>query len=95
MVSLAESATPGDAIGMGEAGRKITGREIRHPLKRYHMHTSSNLLIFNPFVLSLSKDERIKNPSQIKPFMLRQGSPERSRRAQHERLDLTCVHTVA
>ncbi|MFA7239017.1 MAG: hypothetical protein WC091_02820 [Sulfuricellaceae bacterium] len=51
------------------------------------MRTSSNPLIFNPFVLSLSKDGRIKNPSQIKPFMLRQ--------AQHERLDLTCAHMVA
>jgi hypothetical protein len=51
------------------------------------MHTSSNSLIFNPFALSLSKGERIKKLRQIKPFMLRQ--------AQHERLDLICVHALA
>jgi hypothetical protein len=50
------------------------------------MRTSSHSLIFNPFALSLSKGERIKNHRHIKPFMLRQ--------AQHERLDMTCVHRL-
>jgi hypothetical protein len=50
------------------------------------MHTTSNPLIFNAFALSLSKGERIKKHREIKPFMLRQ--------AQHERLDVTCVHRL-
>jgi len=52
--------------------------------------TAIKLKIF-PFVLSLSKDEW-KNPSLgTKPFMPRQGFPERSRRAQHEPLNLMTV----
>jgi RHS repeat-associated protein/uncharacterized repeat protein (TIGR02543 family) len=52
--------------------------------------TAIKLRIF-PFVLSLSKDEW-KNPSLgITPFMPRQGSPERSRKARHEPLNLMTV----
>jgi hypothetical protein len=41
------------------------------------MRALSNILIFYPFALSLSKGERIKNTLHIQPFILRQAQEER------------------
>lgn len=52
------------------------------------LHPGSYCVVFDTFVEDMLKDFFATNLRRGKPVMVRQGSPESSRRAPHERLNL-------
>ncbi len=84
--SLGESLVNG---GRAFCNRQLHPFASRFTISATHLRRDTNKAY--PFALSLSKG----GGRVGKPFMVRQGSPERSRRAHHERLNLSRLKLVA